>query len=289
MAEVVIVGCGEVGVAYADGLRGLTDPPEVRLLDPAPCRQGVVFAERTGLPLHGEAGDWLAEADILLLATPGAVLAGVLDSLLPHLRRETVVADMSTASAEDKQHAAERCGAQGAGYVDIAITGSVAATGSATPLLYAGRAFPFVLGLFERLGAPVTRLDNSRPGDAMRVKLLRSVIMKGLEALAVECLPAAEHYGVLGQVWTALADVDRIGFTTLLVAMLSTHPRHAARREHEVGQAAEQLETAGFSASVTRAVKQRFTTTAVATFGDDVTEPRNVEEAIRMLEGLTRV
>ena len=50
-----------------------------------------------------------------------------------------------------------------------------------------------------------------------------------------------------------LGDVDRTGFVALLQAMTRTHPRHAARREHEVADAGAQLEAIGYPSGMTRA------------------------------------
>ncbi|MFZ3561375.1 DUF1932 domain-containing protein [Streptomyces sp. BH055] len=274
--KIGIVGCGEVGLSYAEKALELNPAAHLLLLDPAPGAPAKAFADSQGLPLHRAAGPWLGEAELVLLATPGGALRTVLDPLTPQLPAGTVIADLSTASADAKRDAAAHCAQRPVRYVDIAITGSVAVTRAATPLLYAGAEIPELLALFQAFGAPVTVLEDSRPGDAMRVKLLRSVLMKGLEALAVECLPAARTYGVLDQLWAALQDVDRTGFTNLLQAMTRTHPRHAARREHEVAQAAEQLERIGYPSAMTRATEQRFAATREATAAsapaDDTTD-----------------
>jgi 3-hydroxyisobutyrate dehydrogenase-like beta-hydroxyacid dehydrogenase len=222
----------------------------------------------------------------VLLATPGGLLERVLHSLLPQLRAGVVVADMSTASAEAKRAAAARCEQQGAAYVDVAITGSVALSKARTPLLYAGPEVPALLSLFTQFEAPLTVLKDSQPGDAMRVKLLRSVVMKGLEGLVVECLPAAQEYGVLDQLWASLGDVDRTGFVALLQAMTRTHPRHAARRQHEVADAAAQLEAIGYPSGMTRATEQRFATTNAATARVGWPEHDSTEGTISWLRSL---
>ena len=286
MTEVVIVGCGEVGVAYAEGVRGLNPAPTLHLMDPKPGPAGVAFAEGAGLAIHREAGGWLAGAEVVLLATPGGLLERVLDSLLPHLPAGAVIADMSTASAEAKRGASVLCGQRGVDYVDVAITGSVALSKAGTPLLYAGPEIPALISLFTQFEAPLTVLEDSRPGDAMRVKLLRSVVMKGLEGLAVECLPAAQEYGVLDQLWASLGDVDRTGFVALLQAMTRTHPRHAARREHEVADAAAQLEAIGYPSGMTRATEQRFAATNAATARAGWPEHDTTEGTIAWLRSL---
>ena len=71
MTEVVITGCGEVGVAYAEGVRSLDPAPTLHLLDPKPSPAGLAFAESAGLVIRREPGPWLATADVVLVSTPG--------------------------------------------------------------------------------------------------------------------------------------------------------------------------------------------------------------------------
>ena len=183
MTQITMVGCGEVGLAYAEGLLALDPAPVLRLFDPFPSAAAEQFAERVGLPIERTPGPWLAGSDLLLVCTPGTVVPKVMDSLCPFLTAGMVVADLSTAAADTKKTADAQCRAKDVQYVDIAITGSVALSKAKTPLLYAGPESAVLLALLADLGAPVTVLAGARPGDAIRVKLLRSVIMKGLEAL----------------------------------------------------------------------------------------------------------
>jgi len=283
MAQITMVGCGEVGLAYAEALLSSSERPDVRLYDPRPPQAALTFAERTGLPIEQELGTWFGASDLVFVCTPGTILTVVINSLGPFLTEGTVIADMSTATVDAKRAAAAFCADRGVTYVDIAITGSVAASGAQTPLLYAGPSAPVLIGTLQELGAPLTVLDGAQPGDAIRVKLLRSVIMKGLEGLAVECLPAAEEYGVLDQLWVSLGDVDRVGFVNLLKAFTKTHARHAVRRAHEVTQAADQLDAIGLSATMTRATEERFNATAAATNAGSWPADETTEGAIQWL------
>jgi 3-hydroxyisobutyrate dehydrogenase-like beta-hydroxyacid dehydrogenase len=283
MSQITIIGCGEVGFAYAEALLKLTPAPELQLFDPRPPPAAVAFSDRVGLPIAATPGPWLDRSDLILVCTPGTVLQVVLDSLGPFLAAGTVVADMSTAGADAKKAANSFCAERGVPYVDIAITGSVALGKAKTPLLYAGPEAAVLTDALAQLGAPVTILAGAEPGDAIRVKLLRSVIMKGLEALAVECLPAAEQYGVLDQVWVSLGDVDRTGFVNLLQAMTRTHAQHAVRRAHEVAEAADQLDAIGLPSMMTRATEHRFTSTSALTAAGSVPAGDSTDAAIEWL------
>jgi 3-hydroxyisobutyrate dehydrogenase-like beta-hydroxyacid dehydrogenase len=283
MTHITMIGCGEVGLAYAEALLKLSPAPQLQLFDPRPPPAATAFADRVGLPIAATPGPWVGSSDLVLVCTPGTVLQLVLDSLGPFLSAGTVVADMSTAGADAKKTANAFCAERGVPYVDIAITGSVALGQAKTPLLYAGPQPAVLTGVLQQLGAPVTVLAGAEPGDAIRVKLLRSVIMKGLEALAVECLPAAEQYGVLDQVWVSLGDVDRTGFVNLLQAMTRTHAQHAVRRSHEVAEAADQLDAVGLPSMMTRATEHRFTSTTALTAAGSQPADDSTDAAIEWL------
>src|SRR3546814_10014138 len=96
----------------------------------------------------------------------------------------------------------------------------------------------------KAIGAPV-RVVGTKAGDAIALKLLRSVFTKGLEALAVECLMAAEHRGLRHQLYDVLSDLDESSIRSFTEAVVTTHVRHAGRRLAEVQEARCQLQNEG--------------------------------------------
>ena len=54
-----------------------------------------------------------------------------------------------------------------------------------------------------------------RPGSASSVKMLRCVLIKGIEALGVEAYVTAERQGILKEVMGCLGDVDATSFARL--------------------------------------------------------------------------
>lgn len=255
--EISIIGMGAVGTTWGEAL--LAGDPESRLtlFDPRPAGAGQEWAARCGLPIHQEhAGH--AHGELVLVCTPGAVLPRVLEELIPTLASGTCILDLSTASPLDKAAGAAQAEVNGIGYVDAAITGAVALAGARTPLLLAGAVDERLAALFTMVGAPTTLLEGSAPGDAVRVKLLRSVITKGLEALAVEMFPAARKLDLLDHVLAVFTDIDSRPFAELLCFMEATHLDHSERRRHEVADASELLEQAGVDPTLLRAVIARY-------------------------------
>jgi 3-hydroxyisobutyrate dehydrogenase-like beta-hydroxyacid dehydrogenase len=266
--KTTIIGSGQVGLCWAEALTA-NAAQTVSLSDPQPPAAAVSWSESSGVTIRPEVSEWIADQDLALVCVPGSVLPFVIDPLVQHLGTGATIVDMTTASAQAKREAAAKAAAAGLGYIDIAITGAVGLSGARTPLLYAGQRITAVEELLASAGAPVRIVPDSAPGDAVTVKLLRSVIMKGLEALAIEALPAARSYGVLDQLYTVLSDVDQSPFTDLLKSMVATHPAYAVRRHAEVLEAAAQLDRAGYPSELTRHVAQKYAATAqnVATTG----------------------
>ncbi|MFF1253921.1 NAD(P)-binding domain-containing protein [Pseudarthrobacter sp. NPDC058329] len=259
--NITIIGSGQVGLCWAQALDS-NAAHTISLSDPQPPAAATSWSETSGVTILPKVSEWIADQDVVLVCVPGSVLPFVTDALVQHLRAGATIVDMTTAAANAKRESAASADAEGVGYIDIAITGAVALSGVRTPLLYGGKPNSAVEDLLAAVGAPVRVLPDSVPGDAVTVKLLRSVIMKGLEALAVEALPAARAYGVLDQLYTVLGDVDRAPFTDLLKSMVATHPAHSVRRHAEVLEAAAQLERAGYPAELTGHVAGRYSATA---------------------------
>ena len=94
-------------------------------------------------------------------------------------------------------------------------------------------------------------------GTASGIKILRSVVMKGLEALLVECLLGASKLGIDA---TILQSIDRSfkrSFVEMANALLTTGAIHAERRAEEVAMSAEALADAGLDPVMAKAAAER--------------------------------
>ena len=94
------------------------------------------------------------------------------------------------------------------------------------------------------------------------VKLLRSIMTKGMESLAVECLVAANAMGLRASLYEVLSDIDRTPLTTFMDAFVRSHVDHAGRRHAEVREARDQLHEAGLEPLVLDGVERLFARTA---------------------------
>lgn len=254
-----MLGCGEVGRLVA---RAAAGPFQVELCDTVAAAAASLAGE-LGVPWHNDLGDWLGEVDRVWACVTGDAALAAASATTARMRPDTVYVDLTTASPDDKRAAAETAAGHGVGYVDAAIMGTVTLTGIRTPLLLAGRDAAGVAEEFASVGAPARAMAGAA-GDAIALKLLRTVITKGVEALAVEAFVAAERRGVRAELRRILADIDEQGFSPFLDAVVRTHVVHAERRMHEVDRAVAQLEDDGLPATVLRGAHDRFEQTVQA-------------------------
>ncbi|MCY1203621.1 NAD binding domain of 6-phosphogluconate dehydrogenase [compost metagenome] len=288
--KIALLGCGEVGSCYAQAW----DAAGHAVIGICELRQDEEMAGRArrhGAELHAEPGPWLREADIVVSAVYGHAAREVAQRSFPHMRQDAVYADFTTASASDMQAAAAAAAERNIGFTDVAIMGAIALLAERTPLLCAGAGTDAVLRLAESGGAPARAIQGAA-GDAVRLKLLRSVMTKGMESLAVECLVAAESMGLRASLYEVLADIDRTPLTAFIDSFVRSHVLHAQRRLAEVREAREQLVQAGLEPLVLDGVERLFDRTSrgieAARANGDFNLPDSVEARLAWLTPLAR-
>jgi 3-hydroxyisobutyrate dehydrogenase-like beta-hydroxyacid dehydrogenase len=100
---------------------------------------------------------------------------------------------------------------------------------------------------------------SDRIGVASAVKMCRSVIIKGIEALAVESLFAARRYGAEKEVLASLATTyPHMGWDGALPNyLISRVAEHGKRRAAEMREAAETLKNIGLEPLTALATAER--------------------------------
>ncbi|MCD8536589.1 MAG: DUF1932 domain-containing protein [Burkholderiaceae bacterium] len=165
--------------------------------------------------------------------------------------------------------------------------GAIALTGARTSMIAAGvapaSASERALATLKQGGLNLSIIPESQAGDAISLKLLRSIFTKGLEALTTECLAAAEHLGVRHALYDVLADIDRTPLHEFLEMLVRTHIVHAARRKKEVERAHQQMTSLGLDSLMLPAVQAVFTRTESRHTADPSGNSLDTEDALRLL------
>jgi 3-hydroxyisobutyrate dehydrogenase len=257
--KIAIIGLGEVGRCYAKALHA--NSYELGLCVARPTLSATDLASSWGLPLHTDISAWLADCDWVLSCVTGAHALGVVEQCLANARPGATLCDMTTASPDVKRTSAKLAVDRSVRYVDVAIMGAVSLSMEKTPLLAAGAGAPEFAELMAKAQCKVRVIEGGAAGDAMALKILRSVFTKGMEALSVELLMAAQAQGVREKLYEQLRDIDETPLRTFIDMLVRTHIVHARRRAHEVHDAAAELAKHGLPSLVLPGVEQRFAKT----------------------------
>ena len=112
------------------------------------------------------------------------------------LRPGTLYFDVNTLTGPQTVSIAQALSQAGIDYVDFAAMGSFATSGHRVPFVISGPPADRATAFLEPIGFNV-EIMSARAGDASAVKIIRSVMLKGIEALGVECLVAAHRAGLV--------------------------------------------------------------------------------------------
>jgi 3-hydroxyisobutyrate dehydrogenase-like beta-hydroxyacid dehydrogenase len=192
-------------------------------------------------------------AELVISAVPGPASGQAFEQALPHLSDDTLFVDLTAAAPGVK----EACAAQHRLYADGAVLGTVATSGASVPIAVAGEGAERFRELVTPAGLNVSVLDGPA-GTAARLKLVRSVYMKGRDALVLEMMLAARKLGVEDEVARSIAGPgEQVPFTELSDRVLRALAVHAGRRSQELESAAALLRELGVDPLVTEAGSAR--------------------------------
>lgn len=248
------LGYGEAGRAFHEGLA--RDAIAVIAYDIALGRPGTGMREamvgRGAVPCESIAG--LAEADWVFSAVTADQSLLAVEPLLPHLRRGQVLIDINSVSPDRKRETARRVEAVGAIYLDMAVMAPVHPRKHRTPVLIAGRDAASLLPDLLALDFSA-RVVGDEPGAATAIKMVRSLFVKGLEAITVETLLAAEASGcfdeILSSISTSYPGLDWPRFAEYQFERTTTHGR---RRAAEMRESAATLDSLGLHGALAEAI-----------------------------------
>lgn len=239
--SVGIVGFGEAGSAVAVGLAGSgTDVVAFDARLDGPAGDGLrQRAADGGVALCADVDEVVARAEVVLSFVTSSAALAVAEALAPHLRADHLVGDCNSTSPGLARQVGGIVGATGAAFADVAVMAAVPPHGHRVPLLASGPGAGRLAA--AGIGLQVEVVDGPA-GAASAVKMLRSLLVKGLEALLLEFGVAAHRYGVTDQVLSSMNGSLPVGdWRELATYLLGRTAAHASRRGHELEEVAATL------------------------------------------------
>jgi 3-hydroxyisobutyrate dehydrogenase-like beta-hydroxyacid dehydrogenase len=203
-------------------------------------------------------------------------------SAAPLLKKGAHYLDLCTITGKMSDEDRAEIETGGGRYIDIAVMGGFFKQGIKAPMLVAGEDAGRTVEWMNANGFVTTHL-GPRPGSASSVKMVRSVIMKGLEALGVEALVTAERQGILKEVLGCLGDVDSMSVSGTIAMLVQTHIVHAERRWEEMGLVARTLRETGVDPIMTEVIERSHRRTVDAAIAPADGKVPALEEALKLL------
>ena len=255
------IGFGEAGSTLAKGLResGATEVADYDVaLETAEGRPKMERrAAETGVTLVPSVEELARLSGVIVSAVVSTVALDVAERAALHLDAGHLYMDLNSTSPEVKRRIAEIISASGACFVEAAVMAAVPPLGHKVPILLSGEAAAELIG---RLSAYGMNLEDFGPeiGRASAVKMFRSIMVKGLEALFVECALASSRYGVTERVLEYVGmGYPGIDWNELANYLLGRTAIHGERRAHEMEEVAATLSAMGIEPIMAEAAARR--------------------------------
>lgn len=265
---IALIGFGEVGQTFARGLlaNGASRVVAYDILFDDPARRDGFTAKAAdaGVGIAASAAEACRGAQVVISAITADQVERVATEATAYLAPGQFYFDVNSASPATKSRAAATVNPTGAYYVEGAVMAAVLGPGLRVPILAGGPAAEAAAGILNALGMNVTPV-TTEPGRASAMKLCRSIVMKGMEAIVLDCAAAARKWGVEKEVWDSLRgtypSIDWPSFAEQVSERVTTH---GIRRAAEMREAAAMLRDLGLDPTIAAATADRHERIATA-------------------------
>jgi 3-hydroxyisobutyrate dehydrogenase-like beta-hydroxyacid dehydrogenase len=261
LLSIGLVGYGEVGkiLAAALVLRDVVwvGTWDILLPDPAAGPAMRAHAEAGRVVPATSLADLLVRADIVISAVTASQAVAVAHEAVPSIRPGTWFVDLNSASPGAKREMSALIDGAGGRFVESAVMTSVPPYGIKVPMLLGGTRAAELRDLLAPLGFAM-EVAATEVGVASAIKMCRSVMIKGLEALVTESFTAARAYGVEDRVLASLRETfPTLDWEALGSYLMSRSALHGKRRAEEMREVAVTVREAGLEPWMASATAER--------------------------------
>ncbi len=254
-----LIGFGEAGriIGGAMAASGVDLAVHDRmLLDPArgaAVREAVAAAGATPVDDLAE----FADRDVVVSLVTPATAVPAARGFAPHAAGGVLYVDLNSTAPGDKQDVAASL--PGARVVDGVMTGGgIQLDAQRIPISLAGPDAAEAADLLNGAGLNAA-VVGEEIGAAAALKMLRSVVIKGMEGLWVEALLAARERGVVEPLLAMIEEtLDRYSARDFATMLVTTHVAHAGRRQVEVRMSRDTVAGTGVPALVSSGLVARY-------------------------------
>ncbi len=250
IAHLAQLGYGEVGKVFASGLLAQVHSVcawDLRFDDESLRDAERAHAAHAGVAARDSLRALCAGADLVISAVTASNTLAVAQEAAKHMRKGALFLALNSASPAPKQQAATAVDAAGAHYVEAGVMTSVPPYGVRAPMLLGGARAADLAATLCAWGMQAS-VVSEKIGVASAIKMCRSVMIKGLEALVVESYTTARAYGVEEHMLPTLQETfPGIDWQQQGGYLFSRVVQHGKRRSEEMREAANTVREAGFA------------------------------------------
>jgi len=259
--SVGFIGFVEAGFTIGSGLRsaGLDRLFAYDIAADSPGR-GPLIRQRAvtaGATLVSTSEQLARSADVILSTVTCSAALDAARQTAPWLGAGHLYADLNSVSPALKRDVAAVIHAAGAAFVEAAVMAPVQPYGQRVPMLVGGPAAQRFVEMMAPFGMQPEAMDGPI-GKAAAVKMCRSIVVKGVEALLAECVLAAAPYDADDKVFSSLQETwPGIDWKTLADYTMGRLVVHGERRAREMEEVAATLDAIGVDPIMAEAAARR--------------------------------
>lgn len=255
-----IVGYGEVGKIFALGLKPQVAQVaawDLKFAQAAAAPVEGAHAQQHGIRACSSMQEMCEASDLVISAVTASNTLAVAEEAARFIRAGSVFLDLNSASPGTKRKCAAAIEARGAHYVEAGVMTSVPPYGIRVPMLLGGARAAALAPQLAAWGMDAKAVSE-KLGVASAIKMCRSVMIKGLEALVIESYTTARAYGVEDHVLPTLQETfPSIDWSEQGAYFFSRVVQHGQRRAEEMRESANTVREAGFEPIMAAAIAAR--------------------------------
>jgi 3-hydroxyisobutyrate dehydrogenase-like beta-hydroxyacid dehydrogenase len=259
--QIALIGFGEVGSIFGQDFAaaGLDVSTFDILLNMEISRSPMLAkAKSANVRPCDSLGGAVRGADLVISAVTASSAADVAGNAAPFLCGGQIYLDLNSVSPEAKREIGRTLNQSPATFVEAAVMAPVSPQRLKVPMLLGGADAASATVRLQAIGMNVTPISD-RIGVASAIKMCRSIIIKGIEAITVESMFTARRYGAENHVLESLAATyPGMGWDGALPDyLISRVAEHGKRRAAEMREAAQAVADVGLEPLTALATAQR--------------------------------
>lgn len=258
--QIAFIGLGEAATAFISGWSATQHHSirafDIKSLNAETSNEITNRAKALGIEATASAKSALVGAELVFSTVTADQAVAAAESYAPDIEKDALWCDLNSCAPESKRQAAEVIKNAGGRYLDVAVMAPVNPKKNMVPCLLSGPGAEDESRVLEALPMSVS-VVGTQVGRASAIKLVRSIMVKGLEALTAECALAAVAAGVADDVFPSLKDGHpQIDVPTRAAYNLERMVVHGERRAAEMDECATMLTNLGLPNDMARSTAQ---------------------------------